>query len=204
MELKEALSELRKNEKKKFDQSVDLIINLRGVDLRKDNISAIITLPHKIKDKKVCAFLAKKSALITTITPPDFARYKDKKELKMLVKNYDFFIGAAPLMPSVATAFGKALGPAGKMPSPLLGIIPENDAAIKQVLEKIDKSIKIRAKEASVKIGVGKETMSDGDLIENIKAIYEGVVNALPTKKENVKSVMLKLTMSKPVKVEIK
>ncbi len=205
MELKQALDELRKLEKKKFDQSIDLIVNLRGIDIRKDNISAIISIPHKIKDKKVCGFLTKKSELVTTITLPDFARYKDKKELKNLVKSYDFFIGAAPLMPTVATAFGKALGPAGKMPSPQLGIIaPENDATIKQVLEKIEKSVKIRAKEASIKVIAGKENMTDEQITENIKALYEGIVNALPTKKENVKSVLIKLTMSKPLKVEIK
>jgi large subunit ribosomal protein L1 len=205
MELKQALDELRKLEKKKFDQSVDLIVNLRGIDIRKDNISAIVTLPHKIKDKKVCGFLTKKSELVTTITQPDFARYKDKKELKNLVKSYDFFIGAAPLMPAVATNFGKALGPAGKMPSPQLGIIaPENDATIKQVLIKIEKSVKIRAKEASIKVIAGKEKMTDEQISENIRALYEGIVNALPTKKENVRSVMIKLTMSKPLKVEMK
>lgn len=205
MELKQALAELRKLEKRKFEQGIDLIVNLKGIDVRKDNISAIINLPHKIKDKKVCGFLTKKSELVTTITQPDFARYKDKKELKNLVKRYDFFIGAAPLMPSVATVFGKALGPAGKMPSPQLGIIaPETDATIKNVLDKIDKSVKIRAKEASIKVIAGKENMDDEKIIENISAIYSGIVEALPTKKENVKSIMIKLTMSKPIKVEIK
>jgi len=205
MELKEALAELRKLEKRKFDQGVDLIVNLKGIDVRRDNISAVITIPHKFKEKKVCGFLTKKSSLVTTVTQPDFAKYKDKKELKNLVKKYDFFIGVAPLMPSVATAFGKALGPAGKMPSPQLGIIAtETDAAIQNVLEKINKAVKIRAKEASIKIVAGKESMSDEQLEENLKAIYNGIVEALPTKRENVKSVMVKLTMSKPIRVEMK
>ena len=46
--------------------------------------------------------------------------------------------------------------------------------------------------------------MTDEQLIENATAIYNGLVGVLPTKKENVKSIMLKLTMSKPIKVEIK
>lgn len=205
MELKQALAELRKLEKKKFDQSIDLIVNLKGVDLKKENISAVITIPHKIKDKKVCGFLIKKSELVSTITQPDFARYKDKGELKRLVKNYDFFIAAAPLMPSVATTFGKALGPAGKMPSPQLGIImQESEAKIQAELDKIAKSIKVRAKEPSIKISTAKESMKDEDIAENIKAIYNGIVNALPTKRENVRNVMIKLTMGKPIKVEIK
>ena len=205
MELKQALAELRKLEKRKFDQVIDLIVNLRGVDLKKDNISAIITIPNKVKDKSVCGFLTKKSELVKTITHPEFIGYKDKKMLKNLVKNYDFFIAAAPLMPSVATTFGKVLGPAGKMPSPQLGILMvENDAKIQAEIDKISKSIKVRAKEASIKVSVGKESMKDEEISANIEAVYNGIVNALPTKKENVKNVMIKLTMSKPLKIEIK
>ena len=205
MELKEALAELRKSEKRKFDQTVDLIVNLTGIDLRRDNVNVIAQIPHKIKEKKVCGFLSKKSNLITTITEPEFGRYKDKKPMKDLVKEYDFFIAEAPLMPKVATAFGKVLGPAGKMPSPQLGIVPPgNDAAIKDTVDKISKSIKIRAKEASIKVPVAKESMKDEQIVENIKAVYSAIVNALPTKKENVRNVMLKLTMTKPIKVEIK
>src|SRR3989344_4504615 len=137
MELKQALDEIRKNEKRKFSQSVDLIVNLKGVDLRKDNVNAIVNLPHKFKEKKVCAFLSKKNEIIDTITQPEFARYKDKKALKELVKKYDFFIASGALMPSVATAFGKVLGPAGKMPSPQLGILmQETDDNIKNTLGK--------------------------------------------------------------------
>ncbi len=205
MELKEALQELRNEEKKKFDQSIDLIVNLKGIDLKRDNVSAIVTLPHKVKDKKVCAFLTKRSSAIDTITQPEFSKYKEKKDLKKLVKKYDFFIAVAPLMPSVATNFGKALGPAGKMPSPQLGVIAqETESAINAVLERIEKSIKVRAKEPSLKLVIGKESMKDEQIIDNVKTAYNAIVSALPTKKENVKSVMVKLTMSKPLKVEIK
>lgn len=205
MELKEALAQLRSGEKRKFDESIDLIVNLKGVDMKKDNVSAVISIPNIIKEKRVCGFLTKKSELVASIMPPDFARFKDKKELKNLVKDYDFFIAAAQLMPSVATNFGKALGPAGKMPSPQLGVLmTENDNTIKDLVTKISRSIKIRAKEPSIKLVVAKASMSDEQIVDNIKAIYEGIVNALPTKKENVKSVMIKYTMSKPLKVEMK
>ena len=167
MELKEALTEIRKNEKRKFSQSVDLIVNLKGVDLRKDNISAIVALPHKTKEKKVCAFLNKKNDIVDTITQPEFAKYKDKKALKELVKKYDFFIASGALMPAVATAFGKILGPAGKMPSPQLGIImQETDENIKNTLAKINNSLKIRAKEPSIKLSVANESMKDNEIIE--------------------------------------
>jgi large subunit ribosomal protein L1 len=206
MNINEALKELKKEEnKRKFEQSIDLIVNLKGIDPKKDNISMIVNIPHKIKEKKICGFLTKKSELVHTITQPEFVNFKDKKNLKSLVKQYDFFIAAAKLMPAVATTFGKALGPSGKMPSPQLGVLmQEDDNAIKQLVERISKSIKLRVKEASIKVSVGKENMSDKSLIENIEAVYQGIVNALPTKKENVRNVMIKTTMSKALKVEVK
>lgn len=205
MNLQEALKELKKNEKLKFDQTVDLIVNLKGIDPKKDNISSVIDLPNEIKKKKICAFLSKKSDFVDTLTPADFPRFKEKKALRNLVKNYDFFVAEARLMPSVATVFGKILGPAGKMPSPQLGVLmQDDDKTLKNTLERISKSVKVRIKEASLKVGVGKESMDDVKIMENITSVYNGIVNALPTKKENVKNVMVKLTMSKPVKVEIK
>jgi len=202
MDVKTALAELRKNEKRKFSQSIDAIINLKGIDLRRDNINIVLTIPHKLKDKKVCGFLNNKSSLISTITKPDFQKYKDKNALRKLVKKYDFFIAAAPLMPSVATAFGKVLGPAGKMPSPQLGILAiESEEAIEKELEKISKSIKIRVKEPSIKLSIADEKMKDEDIIENFTILYNAVVNALPKKKDNVKNVMLKFTMTKPIKL---
>ncbi len=205
MNIKEALNELRKQEKRNFDQSIDLIINLKGIDIKRDNISTVISIPHKIKDKKVCGFLTKKSELVRTITQPDFVKYKEKKLLKNLVKEYDFFIAVAQVMPAVATTFGKILGPAGKMPSPQLGILgKEDDTEIEKTLEKIEKSVKIRVKEMSVKVSVGKENMKDDEILANSEAIYSGLLNVLPSKKDNVKNVILKTTMGKPIKVEMK
>ncbi len=205
MELQQALEELRKQKKRKFGQSVDLLVSLRSVDLRRDTISFISTIPHIIKEKKVCGFLEAKSDLIKTVTKPEFDRYKDKAALKSLIEEFDFFIANAKLMPSVATTFGKVLGPAGKMPSPQLGVVTqETPEAIQQLLDKIAKSVKVRVKEPSIKVSVGRETMSDEQLIDNIKAIYTDLVNALPAKKENVRKVMIKLTMSPPIVVEIK
>jgi large subunit ribosomal protein L1 len=205
MELKQALEELRKNEKRKFEQSIDLLVSLKGIDPKKDNITTIVSIPNKIKDKKICGFLTKKSDIVKTITNLDFPKYKDKKALKNLVKEFDFFIAAAPLMPAVATTFGKVLGPSGKMPSPQMGILPsEDEGAIRALTDRIAKSMKIKVKEAAVKASIGKESMTDEQIIANITAVYNGIVNALPVKKDNVKKVMIKLTMSKPIKVEMK
>lgn len=205
MNIKEALAELKKGKERKFDQSIDLIINLRNIDLKRDQVNIVISVPHKIKDKKVCAFLSEKSKLIDTITELQFKKYSEKTELKNLVKKYDYFMSLARLMPKVATNFGKVLGPVGKMPSPQLGIITqENEKSIQDTLDKIAKSLKIRLKEASIKLTVGKQSMPEEKITENIKAIYSAIENALPKKKENVKNVLLKLTMTKPVNVEVK
>ena len=110
MELRQALAELRKLEKKKFDQSIDLLVSLKGIDPKKDNIATIANVPNKIKEKKICGFLTKKTELVRTITNLDFPKYREKKALKNLIKEYDFFIAAAPLMPAVASTFGKILG----------------------------------------------------------------------------------------------
>jgi large subunit ribosomal protein L1 len=206
MNIKEALTELRKEEnKRKFEQSVDLIVNLKGMNMKRDSLNIVVKIPNKIKEKKVCGFLSKKNELVKTITQPEFKKYSSKKMLKNLVNEYDYFISEAPLMPKVATEFGKVLGPVGKMPSPQLGLLPPNapDAAIKAVLAKIDKSIKIRMKEASIKVISGREGMNDEEISENISAIYKEIVNALPNKQENVKNIMIKLTMTKPLRVEV-
>ncbi|MEK6792525.1 MAG: ribosomal L1 domain-containing protein, partial [Nanoarchaeota archaeon] len=143
--------------------------------------------------------------IVPTITKPEFARYNDKLAMKNLVKKYDFFIAHASLMPSVASSFGKVLGPTGKMPSPQLGVMMKDNAEeIKNTLVKISKSAKIRVKEANVKIAVGKLSMADDKVIENIKSIYEGIVQALPLKVDNVKNVLIKLTMTKPIEVQVK
>lgn len=203
MKIKEALAELKNEKERKFDQSVELIINLKGVDIKRDQVNLVINLPNKVKDKKVCAFLSEKSKIVDTITDGQFAKYAEKDQLKKLVKDYDYFIAAAKLMPKVASNFGKVLGPAGKMPSPQLGILPqENEAAIKAVLEKINSSLKIRLKEPSLKVVVGKASMDEEKIEQNVKAIYTAFMNALPKHAENIKSVMLKLTMTKPVRVE--
>jgi len=204
MKLKEALAEIRKNtEKRKFDQSVDLIVNFKGIDPKRDNVNVIANLPNKIKEKKICGFFTSKSKLVDKITEPEFIRYKDKAALKKLVKKYDFFIAVAPLMPKVATAFGKVLGPAGKMPSPQLGILmKEDDAQVQALLDRISSSVKLRAKEASLKLSVGKESMDDEKIVENVKSVYGAILNALPNKVDNVKNIMVKLSMGKPVKTE--
>jgi len=204
-EIKKVLSELRKSEERKFDQKVDLIINLQKFDPKKSQINVFISIPYKIKEKKICAFLETKNKSMETITPSDFKNYSDKKAMKKLLKGFDFFIAQASVMPKVASVFGKVLGPAGKMPSPQLGILMDvNDKTIEEAKKKINNSIRIRVKEASIKLAIGKKSMKDEEITENILTVYNVIMKELPKGKENIRNVELKFTMSKPEKIKIK
>ncbi len=204
-QLKAALAELRKSEPRKFKQTVDLIVNLQKFEVKKTPVNIFIKIPHKSKDKKIAGFFEAKSDLIDTITEMDFKKYNDKKKLKSLVNKYDFFIAQAKLMPKVATVFGRVLGPAGKMPSPQMGIVLNADQkSIDELREKINSSMRIRTKEASIKIAIGKEDMKDEEIIENAMAVYNELLKALPRDKENIKNVEVKFTMTKPIKIKIR
>jgi len=204
-----ALKKLReaedKREKKvKFDQTVDLIVNLKEFDVRKHAFNVFVQLPHKIKDKRVGGFFEKDSKIVDVIKKDSFGKYKEKKEIKKLIKAYDNFIANAKLMPAVATAFGRVLGPAGKMPSPQMGIVPnEEEAVVNAILGKINNSVRIIVKEPSIKAGVGKFSLSDKDVAENALVVYKKILDNLPRGIDNVRNVKIKFTMGKPVAVEL-
>jgi len=106
------------------------------------------------------------------------------------------------MMGKVATKFGRVFGPMNKMPSPQAGIIPkEEDAMVNMMIEKMGKSVRVRNKEMAIKIAVGKEDMSDDDLVANIDSAIKGLTKKLPRGKDNVKEVLIKFTMTKPLKV---
>lgn len=200
-----AIEKIKASEKKvNFDQTVDLIINLKEFDVRKNAFNLFIQVPNKIKDKKIAGFFEKKSSLIDTITKEEFVKFKEKKEIKKLVRAYDFFVSNAKLMPAVATSFGRVLGPAGKMPSPQLGIVPlEDEKMIKSIIDKINFSVRIIVKEPSIKMGIAKQSLTNEQIMQNAISVYNKILESLPRGKDNVRNVKIKLTMDKPVLVEI-
>ena len=134
-----------------------------------------------------------------------WTKYNNKAELRKLVNQFDFFIAQASLMPKVATTFGRALGPAGKMPSPQMGIMLNADEkTIAGLKEKINTGIKIRTKDASIKLAVGKQSMKDEDILENVLTVYNAILKSLPRDKESIKNIELKFTMSKPQKILVR
>lgn len=201
METKDALKVLREEKKRKFDQSVDLIVNLKNFDVRREALNTFVFVPHGM-EKTFAAFFAKRTDKVATITEEDYVKYRDLKDIKKLAKKYDMFLAAAPLMSKVATKFGRVFGPLNKMPSPLAGIVPqETDEMIDAMLEKMKKAVRVKNKEMSIKVRVGKESMDDVRLIENIDVAVEELIKKLPKGVDNVKDVMVKFTMSKPVKI---
>lgn len=202
----EAIDEAKKQRKRNFNQSIDLIINLCNFDVRKDSLNTFVQLPFQASERKICAFLDKPSKIFDfCIAKTDLDKWQEKKQIKKLARDYDFFVSIPPLMQTIATKFGRVLGPQGKMPSPQLGIVTsQEEKSMQELADRIRKTARIKAKEPSVKIMIGKENMETEKIAQNAEAVYNAVVNALPRKKEGIKSVMIKLTMSKPVKINLK
>ena len=200
------LKKLKENSpKKNFKQSLDLIINLKGLDLKKaeHNVNLFVTLPHGTGKKiSVCALVdadmesKAKEICNEVILSDQFARFKGKAEIKKLANKHDFFIAQASIMPKIAPVFGRFLGPRGKMPNPKLGSIVPPNANIKPLCEKLTKTVNLVTKnEPTLKCRVGQEDTPDDALVDNVLTIYNSVIPKLPNENHNVKSVMLKLTM---------
>jgi len=191
--------------KKNFNQSLDLIINLKGLDLKKTehNVNMYVTLHHNNGKKvSVCALVGPelegkaKEVCEEIVLADQFEKYKNKTEVKKLANRHDFFIAQAPLMAKIATTFGRYLGPKGKMPNPKIGSILPPNANVKQTYEKLKNTVKLVTKnEPTIKCRVGSQDSPDDSIVDNVMLIYNSVVQKLPNEQNNVKSVMLKLTM---------
>ena len=202
MKIEQALQELRKAKKRKFSQTLDLIVNLENYDARKQQINTFVKIPNP-SPKNICGFLTKKTKLVDTVTKEEFDKFKTTREIKKFARKYDFFIAAAPLMSAIATKFGRVFGPLGKMPSPQGGIIPvDNDDSIKAMVEKMKNMIRVRTKEKTIKIAIGKDDMSDEKLKQNIESVLQSIEAILPLKRDNIKNSMIKFTMTKAIKLD--
>ena len=188
-----------------------MIINLKGLDPKKPDhqVDLFVTLPHSRGKKiKVCALVGAelgeqaKNIFDNAIMSDTFDRLKDKKEIKKLASQYDFFVAQANIMPKVATAFGRVFGPRGKMPNPKSGGVVAPNANLKPVYEKFQRTIRVTTKSAPlIQCAIGLEDMNVNELTDNAFAVYNAVLQALPNEKHNIKDICIKLTMGKPVKI---
>ena len=211
--VKKILEELKKSQKRNFKQTVDLIIVLKNLDLKKpeeqvDFFQQLHFSPGR--EIKLCALVGPelgsqaKECFDTVVISDDFLRYaKDKKMLKKLANEHDFFVAQATIMPQVAATFGRVLGPRGKMPNPKAGCVVPPNANLKILASKLKTTVRVSAKTAPmIQMIVGKEDFKEEEVIDNVLTIVDSVVHHLPAGKNNIKRVLLKLTMSKPIKIE--
>ena len=206
------LKTLKENSpKRNFKQNIDLIINLKDLDLKKaeHQINMFVTLQHDTGKKvSVCALVGPeleknaKEVCDEVILAEQFDKFKGKKEIKKLANKHDFFISQANIMPRVATVFGRFLGPRGKMPNPKIGGVLPPNANIKPLYERLKKTLSLATKnEPTIKCTAGKEDTNDGHIIDNILTVYNSIIQKLPNEKQNIKSIMLKFTMGPAFKV---
>jgi len=207
-----------KDKVRKFDESIDFIINLKDINLKdpKQRIDKEILLPNNIitKDKpNVCVIasdeilLKAKNLGIDTIDSDGLVRLnnEEKKVKKKFVKKYDFFIVEDKMMPNVARYLARFLGPLGKMPKPFpsgYGII-SNPNDLQVAIERYLKIIRIQLKkQLLIQVKIGKKSMAKEEVFENMKAIVEYIADQMPHKYNNIKSMFLKTTMGHPIKVD--
>ncbi len=201
MKIDDALKYLRESSKqRKFAQSVDLIINLKNIDLKKpeNKFSKEVLLPNgRGKEISVGIISDKISGAVTKTDIETFE--KDKKKLKQFTKQYDFAIAEAPLMPLVGKVLGRYLAPRGKMPK----LLPPGRNP-QMMVDELKNSVRIRVRDSpTIQVLAGTEEMSDAQLKENIDKILDEVSKSLPKGKNQVKDIHIKMTMGKPVKIDI-
>ncbi len=207
-----------KDKVRKFDETIDLIINLKDLNLNdpKQRIDKEILLPNNTitSDKpNVCVIASDEILLearnlgLETIDTDGLVQLnsEEKKIKKKFVKKYDFFIVEDKMMPSVARYLARFLGPLGKMPKPFpsgYGIVssPED---LRIAIDRYLKIIRIQLKkQLLIQVKIGKKSMEEERVFENLKAIVDYVADKMPHRFNNIKSMFLKTTMGHPIKVD--
>jgi len=196
--------------KRKFTQSIELILNLRDVDPKKpeNRIQAFIELPHELpKRNRICVIASGELALKAKDSGADLVLERkelealagDKKKQRKIAGEYDYFLAEAPLMPLVGKILGPILGPRGKMPTPVpptADIIPFVERGRKMVL------VRMRGQPV-LQCRVGTEDMPDDEIAENVLAVVRAVESKLKRGLKNISSLYLKASMGQPVKIKV-
>ena len=192
---------------RKFKQSVDVIINLKNIDMNdaKNRVEDEVMLPHgRGIDAKLALFasgdlaLKSKTHVDLLIKPEEIEELaKDKKKFKKIADEYDFFIAEAPLMPTIGKTLGIILGPRGKMPKP---VPPTID--IVNIAKNLRKTVKVRSKTTkTIHATVGRDEMSTEHISDNIDAILKRLEGKLERGKLNLGSVYVKTSMGPPIRI---
>jgi len=206
--LVEAIKRAKEESKKRnFMQSVELILAISGLDLRKpeNRIRTVIRLPHKSsKARRVAVFAdgavaeaAEKAGADRVIREKEIDELAgSKKDVKKLAKEFDFFLAEPRFMAKIGRAMGSVLGPRNKMPQ----ILPPN-ADVKAVIEGLRSSVSVNVRNnPMVAVAIGTEDMDEEDLAENALAVIDAISSKLP-EKAFIKRVYVKTTMGPSVRV---
>jgi large subunit ribosomal protein L1 len=196
------------SKKRKFNQSVDLIINLKNIDLKKPEnriISEFLLPGGRGKDVKIAVIA---DSIATQAKPhcelvirrDEISKFASrKKEFKKIAKEYDWFLAEAPLMIEIGKTLGTVLGPRGKMPKP---VPPKIE--IEPFIMRTRNTVRVILRDTPViQVCIGAENMDDGKIAANATAVLGFVKEKLPKGRNNIRSTLIKLTMGKPVKLEV-
>ena len=201
----DAVKILKERSKVKFDETVEVSINL-GVDPRHADqmVRGVIGLPNGTgKTVRVAVFARGDNAEKAKAAGAELVGAEDLMEtIQKGEMNFDRCI-ATPDMMAVVGRLGKVLGPRGFMPNPKLGTVTQDvEAAVKaakggQVEYRVEKT-------GIIHCGVGKISFDEKAIAENVRALVGAVVKAKPAgvKGTYFKSMALTSTMGPGLKID--
>jgi large subunit ribosomal protein L1 len=203
--LEEALKLVKSRAKAKFDETVDIAMNL-GVDPKHADqmVRGVCNLPNGSgRTLKVAVFARGAKAEEAKAAGADIVGAEDLVEIVSKgTINFDRCI-ATPDMMGLVGRLGKVLGPRGLMPNPRVGTVTMDVATAVKGAK--GGSVEFRVEKAGiVHAGVGKASFTEAQLAENIRAFVDAVNKAKPagSKGTYLKKVAIKSTMGPGIKVE--
>jgi len=202
----EAVSLIRGNSRAKFDETIEISMNL-GIDPRHadQNVRGAVNLPHGTgKSVRVAVFARDAKAEEAKEAGADIVGAEDLMETIQAGEiNFERLIATPDMMPLVGR-LGKVLGPKGLMPNPKVGTVTPNPG--QAVKDAKGGQVQFRAeKNGIIHAGVGKASFTEEAMNENIKAFVDAIVKAKPTgaKGAYVKRISVSSTMGPGVKIDI-
>jgi large subunit ribosomal protein L1 len=203
--LDEAVKMVKERSKAKFDETVELALNL-NVDPRHADqmVRGVVDLPHGSgKNVRVAVFAKGDKADEAKAAGADIVGAEDLAELIQKGQmDFDRCIATPDMMPVVGR-LGKILGPRGLMPNPKLGTVTPDVA--QAVTAAKAGQVEYRTEKAGIiHAGVGKASFPDKNLLENARALLDAVAKAKPgsVKGTYLQRVTLSSTMGPGVKVD--
>ena len=203
--LAEAVKLVKANATAKFDESVEIAVNL-GVDPRHadQQVRGVVSLPSGTgRDVRVAVIAKDPKAAEATAAGADIVGAEDLVErIQGGFLEFDRVI-ATPDMMALVGRLGKILGPRGLMPNPRVGTVTPNVA--QAVKDAKGGSIEFRVEKAGiVHAGVGKASFTEEAITANVRALLEALNRAKPSgaKGTYVKRVSLSSTMGPGFKVD--